>query len=146
MSPAVDMYDVVINGAAPYTNPPLLEADHLGVGVQIVSLVSRKWYLKDIVIDHPVVHVFVAGKGDTNLPKSKSSGQSQTSVFDLGIRHVMLGGGEIYYNDQKSALDADVHNLQFQARFDPGRKLYTGGLGYTDGKIHFQSQSNGSQV
>jgi len=139
MSPAVDMYDVVVNGAAPYTNPPLLEADHLGVGVQIVSLVSRKWYLKDIVIDHPVVHVFFAGKGDTNLPKSKSSGQSQTSVFDLGIRHVMLGGGEIYYNDQKSALEADVHNLQFQSRFDPGRKRYSGGLSYTDGKIHFQN-------
>ena len=139
ISPAVDMYDVVVDGAAPYPNPPLLRVDHLGVGVQIVSLVSRKWYLKDIVLDHPVVHVVVAGNGDTNLPKTKSSGQSQTSVFDLGIRHVMLGQGEIYYNDQKSAMDADLHHLQFQARFDAGLKRYSGGLSYSNGKIHFQN-------
>jgi translocation and assembly module TamB len=139
ISPAVDMYDVVVAGAAPYQDPPLLQVDHLTVGVQIVSLFSRQWYLKDIVIDHPVVHVFVAENGETNLPASKSSSQSQTSVFDLGIRHVMLGQGEVYYNDQKSALDADLHNLQFQTRFEPGPKRYSGGLGYTDGKIHFQN-------
>ena len=139
ISPAVDMYDVVVAGAAPYQDPPLLQVDHLAVGVQIVSLFSRQWYLKDIVIDHPVVRVFVAQNGETNLPTSKSSSQSQTSVFDLGIRHVMLGQGEVYYNDEKSALDADLHNLQFQSRFEPGPKRYSGGLGYADGKIHFQN-------
>src|SRR5207247_5040011 len=60
LSPAVDMYDVVIDGAAPYQTPPLVQADHLSVGVQVVSLLQRKWYLKDIVIDHPVAHMFVA--------------------------------------------------------------------------------------
>ena len=89
-SPAVDMYDVVIDGAPPYTTPPLLEVDHLSVGIQIVSLLSRKWYLKDIVINNPGFHVLVTENGDPDLPKTKSSGPS-TSVFDLGIRHVMLG-------------------------------------------------------
>jgi translocation and assembly module TamB len=139
ISPSVDMYDVVINGEAPYTNPPLLQVDHLAVGVQIVSLLSRQWYLQDIIIDHPVVHMLVTQNGDTNLPKTKTSSNNQTSVFDLGIRHVNLGNGEIYYNDQKSLLDADLHDLQFQASFDPGPKRYSGGLGYTNGKIHFQN-------
>ena len=139
ISPSVDMYNVAVNGEAPYTNPLLMQVDHLAVGVQIVSLLSGKWYLQDIVVDHPVVHMFVADNGDTNLPKTKSTGQSQTSIFDLGIRHVNLGQGEIYYNDKKSSLDADLHDLQFQARFDPGAKRYSGGLGYTNGKIHFQN-------
>src|SRR5262249_39633492 len=34
--------------------------------------------------------------------------------------------------------DADLHNLQFEARFDPEAKRYYGGLGYSDGRIHFQ--------
>ena len=138
LSPAVDMYDVVIDGAPPYTTPPLLQVDHLSVGIQIVSLLSRKWYLKDIVIDHPVAHVLVTENGDTNLPKTKSSGQS-TSVFDLGVRHVMLGHGEVYYNDQKNALDADLHEFEFQSSFDPEPKRYSGGLGYQNGTIHFQN-------
>ena len=139
MSPSVDLYNVVINGAAPYTSPPLLQVDHLAVGVHIVSLVSRKWYLQDIVFDHPVLHLLVMDNGDTNLPKKKTSSKNQTSLFDLGVRHVNLGQGEIYYNDRKSALDADLHELQFQARFDPGSKRYSGGLGYTNGTIHFQN-------
>src|SRR5262249_42473579 len=69
----------------------------------------------------------------------KASGKNQKSLFDLGIRHVSLGHGEIYYNDQKSRLDADLHDLQFQARFDPGPKRYSGRLGYANGKIHFQN-------
>jgi translocation and assembly module TamB len=132
------MHNVVIDGAPPFANPPLLQVDHLAVGVQIVSLLSRKWYLKDIIIDHPVVHVLVTDSGDTNLPKTKTSGENKTSVFDLGVRHVSLDRGEIFYNDQKSALDADLHDLQFEARFDPAAKRYYGGLGYDNGRIHFR--------
>src|SRR5262249_29982279 len=118
LSPAVDMYGVVIDGAAPYETPPLLEVDHLAVGIQITSLMQRKWYLKDIIINHPVARVFVGENGATNIPQTKSS-DSQTSIFDLGIRHVMLGQGEVYYNDRKSVLDADLHDLEFQSSFDP---------------------------
>jgi translocation and assembly module TamB len=138
LSPSVDMYDVVVDGAAPYKTPPVLQADHLSVGVQIVSLLTRKWYLKDIVVDHPVAHVYVGANGESNLPTPKSSGPG-TSVFDLGIRHVMLGQGEVYYNDRQSRLDADLHDFEFQSTFDPAAKKYAGGLGYKDGKIHFQN-------
>lgn len=137
LSPSVDMYEVVVDGAAPYQTPPLLHVDHMSVGVQIVSLLTRKWYLKDIVVDHPIARVYVGPNGETNLPKPKSSGPG-TSVFDLGIRHVMLGQGEVYYNDRQSRLDADLHDFQFQSSFDPETKKYSGGLGYKDGKIHFQ--------
>jgi len=138
VSPAVDMYDVVIDSAPPYQATLFLKVDHLSVGIQVVSLLQRKWYLKDIVIDHPVARVFAGENGETNLPTLKSSDQ-ETSVFDLGVRHVMLGQGEVYYNDQKSALDADLHNLEFQATFDPSPKRYSGGLSYKDGRIHLQN-------
>jgi len=137
LAPAVDMYDVAIEGAAPYQQTPLLQADHVSVGIQIVSVLQRKWYLKNIVVDHPVARVFVAENGETNLPMLKSSSDQTTSVFDVGVRHVMLGHGELYYNDQKSALDADLHNFEFQSTFDPSPKRYSGGLSYSDGKIHF---------
>jgi translocation and assembly module TamB len=140
LSPSVDMYDVVVDGAAPYQTPPVLQVDHMSVGVQIVSLLTRKWYLKDIVVDHPVAHIFVGANGETNLPKPKSSGPG-TSVFDLGIRHVMLGQGEVYYNDKQSRLDADLHDFEFQSSFDPAARKYSGGLGYKDGKVHFQDLS-----
>jgi len=135
-TPTVDMYDVVVDGAAPYQTPPLLQVDHLAVGVQIVSILQRKWYLNDIVINHPVARVQVDENGNTNLPKSKSD--QSTSVFDLDIRHVMVGQGEVYYNDRKSVLDADLHDVEFQTSFDPTIKQYSGGLSYKNGQIHLQ--------
>jgi translocation and assembly module TamB len=138
VSPAVDMYDVVIDSAPPYQATPLLKVDRLSVGIQIVSLLQRKWYLKDIVIDHPVARVFVGENGETNLPTLKGSDQ-RTSVFDLGVRHVTLGQGEVYYNDKKSALDADLHNLEFRSTFDLSPKRYSGELSYKNGLIHFQN-------
>jgi translocation and assembly module TamB len=110
--------------------------DHLAVGVQIESRLRQKWYLSDIVINHPVARVLVDENGNTNLPKSKSD--QSTSVFDLGIRHVMLGQGEVYYNDRKSVLDADLHDVEFQSSFDAAKKQYSGGLSYKNGQIHLQ--------
>ncbi len=138
LTPSVDMYDVVVDGAAPYQNPPLLRIDRLSAGFRITSFLNRKWHLNEVVIDHPVAHIFVDENGETNLPKSKTTGQGETSIFDLGIRHVMLGQGELYYNDRKSTVEADLRHLEFQSRFETGAKRYTGGLRYQNGVIRME--------
>ena len=38
-------------------------------------------------------------------------------MFDLGIRHLLLERGEIYYNNRKSELSADLHDLALQSSF-----------------------------
>ena len=112
ISPALDLYNVVINGANPYPTPPLLTADHLHAGIRVVSLLSKTWYMDDVTINHPVVHVFVDAHGTDNLPQTKSSNQkSNTSIFDLGVRHALLDNGEVYYNNRKSALNVRDEKL-----------------------------------
>ncbi len=136
ISPMVDLYDVVVHGAEPYPDPPLLRLDHARVGVTIISLLRRSYYLHDVQLDHPVLRVFVDKKGTDNLPKTKSGGQkSNTSVFDLGVRHALLDRGEVYYNNRKSVLDADLHDLTFRAAFDPEQQRYRGSLSYRDGHL-----------
>ncbi|HEY1462368.1 MAG TPA: translocation/assembly module TamB domain-containing protein [Terriglobales bacterium] len=134
----LDLYDVVVDGANPYPNPPLLTADHLGLGIGISSLFRGEWYLRDITVDRPIAHVFVDANGRNNLPQPKpSNGQSHTDIFKLAIRHALLARGEVYYNDRKSSLDADLQDLTFQASFDPSQQRYTGNIAYQNG--HLQS-------
>jgi len=129
---SVDLYGVTIDGASPYPNPPLLQADHVQTGVRIVSILSRTWYLDSFQLDHPVVHVFVDSKGISNIPTIKSSGQgSNTSVFDLGVRHAVLEHGEIYYNDEPAEVAADLHDLELKASFNNLLKKYSGRLAST---------------
>jgi translocation and assembly module TamB len=133
---SLDLYGLTVHGAAPYTNPPLLQVEHLEVGVQIVSVLHKKWYLSSLRIDRPVTKVFTDAHGISNIPKLKSSGSSSnTSVFDLGVRHAVLANGEVYYNDQQSVLSADLHDLEFRAAFDSVRKMYSGELSYSDGHL-----------
>ncbi|HEY4046954.1 MAG TPA: translocation/assembly module TamB domain-containing protein [Acidobacteriaceae bacterium] len=133
---SLDLYGLTVHGAAPYANPPLLQVEHLEVGVQIVSVLHKKWYLSSLRIDRPVAKVFTDAHGISNIPKLKSSGSgSSTSVFDLGVRHAVLANGEVYFNDKQSVISADLHDLEFRAAFDRVPQKYSGELSYSDGHL-----------
>jgi translocation and assembly module TamB len=136
---SMDLYNVVVHGAEADPNQPLLSVDHLQVGLTIDSLLNRKWHVRDIIVDRPVARVSVNKAGENNLPKpeKKSASSSSTNVFDLAIRELRLNNGEIYYNDQKTPLEADLHNFAVSANYDPAQKKYSGDLGYNAGKIEY---------
>jgi len=135
---SVDLYGVTIDGASPYQNPPLLRPDHVQAGMRIVSFLSRTWCLDSFQIDHPVVHVYVDSKGVSNIPTIKSDGQSSnTSVFNLGVRHAVLKHGEIYYNDKPAEVAADLHDLEFKASFNSFLKKYLGRVAYSHGQLAY---------
>src|SRR5262249_39489472 len=141
LGPNVELYDIVVRGAAPYPDPPLLQADLLRVQVTISSLWHRSWYVNDIQIERPIVHIIVDNQGKTNLLQPSNqvpSSQNKTGIFELGIRHLLLERGEIYYNDQKSDLRADVHELAFQAGYGLLEKKYSGTLSYRNGHVQWQ--------
>jgi translocation and assembly module TamB len=135
----LDLYGLTVHGAAPYPDPPLLQVAHAQVGVRIVSVLSRKWYLDKFVVDQPVVKVFADANGVTNIPVIKSSGSSSsnTSLFDLGVRHAVLDQGVVYYNNRQMPLSADLRNVDFRSTFDAFQQKYSGTLSYADG--HLQS-------
>jgi translocation and assembly module TamB len=138
ISPTVDIYGLVVHGAAPYAEPPLLLVEHARIGVRVVSLFSRSWYLSDVSIHHAVAQLRVDANGRNNLPAPQKSTSNQSglqTLFDLAIRHVLLDDSELYYNDRQSALDADMHGVMLSAAFDPMRKVYAGQLNYADGHL-----------
>lgn len=135
---SLDLYSVVVHGREPANAPPLMQADHVGVGVTIDSLLQRKWHFREITVDHPVGHLLVNRAGVNNLPQpQKKSSGSTTSVFDLGIRHLLLDRGEIYYNDQKSPMEADLHDLRVTGGFDPTQTRYQGHISYDKGHLRY---------
>jgi len=139
ISPSLDLFNVVVNGANPYAKPPLLTVDHIHLGIRIVSVLSKTWYLNDVTINHPVVRVFVDRRGTDNLPQTKSNNQqSIINVFDLGVRHALLDNGEVYYNNKKSVLNADLHDLTFRSVFDASQRRYSGSLSYKDGHLNLE--------
>ncbi len=114
---SLDLYGLTVHGANSFPDPPLFQVAHAEVGLRIVSVLQKKWYLESFVVDSPVVKVFTDAHGVTNIPAIKSSGSSSSniSLFDLGIRHAVLDHGAVYYNNRQSVLSADLHNVDFRA-------------------------------
>src|ERR1700741_2352640 len=95
---SLDLYNVVVHGTEAKTSEPLLQVDHLQVGLTIDSLLNKKWHVRDIIVDRPIVRMVVDNAGENNLPKppKKESSNSSVNVFDLAIRELRLNQGEIY--------------------------------------------------
>ena len=55
---SLDLYGLKIHGATPYSDPPLLQVQHVYAGVRIVSVLQSKWYLDTLQVDRPVVQIF----------------------------------------------------------------------------------------
>lgn len=135
----LDLYNVIVRGTEKDPNQPLLQTDHLGVVLKVTSFLRRTWHLQNVTIDHPVVHVFVNRAGENNFPKAKqkSTSTTKTNIFDLAIQRLALDRGEIYYNDKKSVLDAQLRDLNVNVNFDNAQTRYFGDLRYDNGRIKY---------
>ena len=136
---SVDLYNVKVHGTEADPDKPLLQTDRLSAGITILSIFRRTWRLQNVEIDHPVVRFYVNKAGENNLPKPQRKSTSQTSIFDLAIQKFVLAHGEIYYNDKKSLLDAELHDLNVNTNFDNFQSRYYGDLAYRQGRIQYGS-------
>jgi translocation and assembly module TamB len=132
------LYNITMHGSEGLNQPPLLHADKLTISVKIVSAMRRQVSLSELLIEHPVVSLQVARDGNNNLPAApaRQSGD-HTTVFDLAVRHAQITQGEITYNDRKTPLEADLHQLAADIRFATLSRRYDGNISYKDGHLRY---------
>jgi translocation and assembly module TamB len=136
------LYNITLHGKERPNQPPLLQVDELTVGLTIQSWLRRKVMLRELLVEHPVAHLVTDREGNSNVPPAPpSQSNSHTNVFDLAIGHVQLAHGEIDYNDKKTPLDADLHNLNTEIRFDRLAASYRGTISYENGHLRYASYS-----
>jgi len=136
------LYNITLRGTEGPDQPPLLHADKLTVGVKILSALRRQVSLRELLIEHPVVHMRVDRSGKNNLPTAPpSQNTSHTSVFDLGIGHAAITGGEIDYDDKKIPLEANLYDFGTDIHFTPIVKRYDGTLSYNSGQVRYGQYS-----
>jgi translocation and assembly module TamB len=132
------LYDVVIHGTEPSSAQPLLRIDKLTIGLKVQSLLGRKVTLDELLVEHPVVHLLVDREGNNNIPPAPPSQPgSSTNVFDLAVRHFGLSNGEVDYNDRKTPLQADLHDLRTDIAFEYLANRYQGSVSYDNGQLRY---------
>jgi translocation and assembly module TamB len=131
---AVDLFGIVVRGQEQSTEPVLLEANHLRVGVSIRDLLDHEVNLSEIALDRPIVHLRVDSGGNSNLPRPPTRAAS-SSNFSLVVRQLAIRNGLVSYNDEQIPLSAELDNFAAEARWDATTSTYKGSLGYTQGRV-----------
>lgn len=128
-----DFYGVVVHGQERNGEPPLLQAEHLGMTLGLRALLNKQVDLYAITLDRPVIWLRVDARGNTNLPKSPPS--TSTSNETVLVRHASLRDGTVNYNDQQIPLSAELDDFQAGMQFDAAAQTYRGTLGYRRGRV-----------
>ena len=142
---SLDFYGVKLRGTEPPAQPPLFAADHLNVGLQIVSILRRKINLSRVVLDRPALYLRVDAQGRSNLPasanagKTSSSGETAAKLFDMAVQSVIVSSGVIGYNDRQAQLSADLQGFHLRVGFDIISQGYRAAVGYDRGLLAFQN-------
>jgi translocation and assembly module TamB len=131
------LYGIILRGKERPEAPPLLQIDKLTVGFKIQSVIRRQISLSELLIEHPAAHIQVDRRGN-NLPQpTAQNASSSTNIFELAVGHVAISNGEIDYNDRKTPLNVDVHDLRTDVRFEFPAKCYRGSVSYDNGHIRY---------
>jgi translocation and assembly module TamB len=128
-----DFYGVVVHGRERQNEPPLLQAEHLGVSLGLRALLKKQVDLYALTVDRPVVWLRADAHGNTNLPQAPpSSSPSNETVL---VRHASLRDGTVNYNDEQIPLAAELDDFQAQVQLDAAPDRYRGALGYRQGRV-----------
>ncbi len=136
------LYGVVVRGTEKPDSPPLLQIDKLTVGLKIKSVVRREISVSELLIEHPALRLQVDPNGRSNVPPTPvQNSSSNTSVFDMAVGHVGVSNGEINYNDRNTPVDADLHHLTTDIKFELLGTRYEGSISYDNGHLQYGEYS-----
>lgn len=142
----VDVHGLTLRGREGNTEPPLLQAQRLKVGINFGALLHGRLELSEVILDRPVLHIQVNSQGQTNFPSANSSAQSTAdssstvdSLFNLAVHRLEINQGTIFYNDSKTPLAADLTDFRANVSFHRRSSEYEGSVGYKNGWIEAKS-------
>src|SRR6185437_8939844 len=118
----VDLDNFTLHGLESANEPPLFHADHIAVGLHIVSFWGRKISLEELIVTKPKVYVRYNANGESNVPKPKVSQTSSQpwhdTLFNLAIGRLELDQGSAVFNDRRVPLDVRGQNLAFLMQYE----------------------------
>src|SRR5690348_13851828 len=109
-----DISNLTIHGKEKSGDIPYAHFDHAHVSLKVISLFRRELGLRELDVEHPVIHLIVYPDGSTNQPQPKikqSSGNGIEQLFALRADHLRIRNGELLLNEKHIPLNVDSNGL-----------------------------------
>lgn len=124
---------LVIHGREEQSEAPLASIERLQAQLSLLGLWSPSVRLRDLYIEHPVLHLIVYPDGTTNMPspiaQQKSGTRPIDTFFDLKAGHISVRQGiveiadraaDFDFQNRHAPLNLDADSVSIQLRYVPG--------------------------
>jgi len=122
------LYDVRLNGSAPFAKERLVEADEIALGVDLRSVFSEvrinKLFLTNAFIN---IQVDTAGQANYNIyaaPKSNSEVPADSTGASLKIEKIIIEKSRLTYNDASLPLLINARGLEYEGNGDLSKAIF----------------------
>ncbi|HSE49062.1 MAG TPA: translocation/assembly module TamB domain-containing protein [Terriglobales bacterium] len=122
--------DVTLHGLEGPDEIPYAHADRLYARAKILSFFGREVGLRDVRIEHPVIHIIVFPDGSTNQPVPKVKTESKKSpverLFELQVDHAEIVDGMLLFNDHRIPFNFSGNDVKAEMGYDLFAQRYNG--------------------
>jgi len=123
------LYDVKLNGSAPFDKERLIEADEISLGVDLRSVFSEvnidKIFLTNAFIN---IQVDTSGVPNYNIYASKKSNRPQeaadTGSASLKIQKIIIENSRLIYNDASIPILINAKGLEYEGNGDLSQAVF----------------------
>jgi len=106
--------DLTIHGLEQAGDVPYAHLDRAEVSVKIISLLRRNLGLREVTLQHPVIHLMVYPDGTTNQPRPRmtvTSAGSSERMFDVHVDKLLVTDGLLLLNDKRLPFDMSANSV-----------------------------------
>src|SRR5579859_3793448 len=103
-----DLDDLTIHGLEKPGETPYAHIDHAHVAIKVISLLGQEIGLREVDVQHPVIHLIVYPDGTTNQPYPKiqqNPGDAAERLFTLRMDRLRISQGLLLLNETRVPLD-----------------------------------------
>jgi translocation and assembly module TamB len=136
----VDIRGLTVHGREQAGSVPLFHVDQAVAKLQVVSLMSRRFGVENLVLQSPRLHIETYPDGTTNVPEPKAPPSGNTTIeelFNLSIARLEVRGGELLWNEHRTPLEFDARDVEGSMARAFFRRHYEGRIhvGKVDSRI-----------
>src|ERR1700761_1673081 len=123
------LYDVKLNGSAPFEKETLVEADEIALGVDLRSVFSDvtidKLFLTNAFIN---IQVDTGGQANYNIyaskPSGKPNGPNDSASASLKIQKIIIEKSKLTYNDASLPILLNARGLDYEGNGDLSKAIF----------------------
>ncbi len=122
------LYDVKLNGSAPFEKETLIQADEIALGVDLRSVFSEI-QIDKIFLTNAFINVEAVTEGRTNYniyaaAKPDQPAAADSNTASLKIKKIIIEKSRLTYNDQSLTILINARGLDYQGNGDLSQAIF----------------------